>query len=82
MYVAVNGASTYARFDLGNTTRDGQDHNYESSFTANLKKGTNTINISLGSGVERYYHRVFTSYHFSITTLVIKVKGQYIPLNI
>ena len=82
MYVAVNGASTYARFDLGNTTRDGQDHSYESSFTANLKKGTNTINISLGSGVERYYHRVFTSYHFSITTLVIKVKGQYIPLNI
>lgn len=81
MWINVNGVASYGRYDLGSVITNGQDHSQSGELTRRIYKGTNTITV-YNPGVERGNHFMITGYHFSISTLVIKIKGQYLPLNI
>lgn len=82
MTIWVNNtkAKGLGKLNLGSTLTNGEDTSAAGITTAYIKKGTNTIKYQFG--VDRYERIITTSVHFTIKILVLKVKGEYIPLNI
>ena len=80
MYVNGVRVKGGGKLNLGSPVTNGEDSTAEMTVTTHIKKGTNTIQYS--GAVDRYERIITTSAHFSIKVLVLKVKGEYIPLNI
>lgn len=75
LWVNNTRVSGPGKFNLGSTLTNGEDTSATGTFTAHIKKGTNTIKYQCA--VERYERFVITSVRFSIKILVLKMAQSF-----